>query len=41
MIRTLVITFLGAIAARVAWFFADELFGLERAARSAARGVAM
>lgn len=40
MIRTILLGLFGIIAGRLAFVFLDEILGLERAARSAARGVA-
>lgn len=39
-LKTLVLAFLGIVGGRMAWSFFDEILGLERAARSAARGIA-
>jgi len=38
-IRTLLVAFVGIVGGRMAYEFLDEILGLDRAARSAARGV--
>jgi len=39
-LRAAFAAFLGIVAGRIAFVFFDEILGLERAVRSAARGVA-